>query len=449
MSDDKAIQEQVLQQAKEAMTAVSELKSTLEGIKSKTDALDEAKLTALTETVTKAAEESQKLQRSLTAQEKAFNDRVAGLETSLKEATDSGTASAREIDELKGALQRMTVVKAEDGEAERKAVSKAINDFARKHNPGPSNYTDYAATAPDEVKALSVNSNADGGYLSMPVFESLVTTRVIETSPIRDLATVRTIGKDTLEFPTYNDRAAIGGWVVEEQNRPKTNTPKFGKQTIGAFELYAMPAVTQKMIDDADIDIEAFLIDEISKEMSRVENSAFVGGDGIEKPKGLLSYANYTTPGVFEQGKVERIKSGVAGGFAYDGLVDLQNGLKEPYQANARFLCKRTTFGSLMKLNDGESRPIFNPMYDKNTGISVGIMGKPVVFADDMPAVAASALALAYGDFRQAYTIVDRMGIRILRDPLTEKPFVLFYTTKRVGGDITNFEAFKLQPLAS
>ncbi|MGE4043327.1 MAG: phage major capsid protein [Acetobacteraceae bacterium] len=447
MSNDQITQEQVLQQAAEAMSAVNELKNTLTEVKSKADAFDEAKLTNLTETITKAAENSQKLERSLTAAEKAFNDRVASLEASLKEAVDGGEASTKEITELKATLQRMSLAQEKEGEAERKTSNRAMNEFARKDNPSRTYMSDYLATAPDEIKTLSVNSNPDGGYLSMPVLEGLVTTRVIESSPIRDLATVRTIGKDTLEFPTYNDRAVTGGWVVEEQTRPATATPKFGKQTIGAFEQYAMPAVTQKMIDDADIDIEAFLIDELSKEFARVENTAFVSGDGVEKPKGFLSYGNYTTPGVFEQGKIERIKSGVNGGFAYDGLVDLQNGLKEPYQGNARFFCKRATFGALMKLKDGESRPIFNMVYDKNTGLATGIMGKPVVFGDDMPALATSALALAYGDFRQAYLIVDRIGVRILRDPLTQKGFVLFYTTKRTGGDIVNFEAIKLQNL--
>ncbi|UEM08072.1 phage major capsid protein (plasmid) [Skermanella rosea] len=432
------------------MKAATELKSMLEGVKKKTDALDEAKINAMIETATKTAEESQQLGRQFQASEKAHAEFVAGLEAKLKEAVDSGTATAKELVELKAAVERQALggTKGSDAEEEKKAWNKAMNAFARKDVPSQTYMNDFLGGSA-EYKDLSVNSQPDGGYLVMPVFDTLLRSRIIETSPIRELATVRQIGKDAIEFPTYNDVAATGGWVVEKASRPATATPKFGKQRIGAHEQYAEPVLTQKMIDDADIDIEAWLLDEVTAALSRAENTGFVSGDGNEKPRGLLTYPNYASAGVFEQGAIEQIKSGSNGAYTYDGLVDLQNSLKEDYQANARFMVKRRSFGGLMKLKDLEGRPIFNMVYDKNVGLETGIMGKPVSFADDMPVIANDALALAYGDFRRAYTVVDRIGVRILRDPLTAKGFVIMYVTKRVGGDVTNFEAVKLQKLAA
>ena len=165
------------------------------------------------------------------------------------------------------------------------------------------------------------------------------------------------------------------------------------------------------------------------------------------KPRGFLDYPNWTTPKVYQRDALEQIASGTAGKVTADGAINLKGRLKGDYQAGAVFLTQRDTFTDLSLLKDGQGRYLLSETMLPD-GVDVRLLGKPLFFADDMPAVAADALALAYGDFGISYTIVDRMGIRILRNPFTDIPFIRFYTTKRVGGDITNYEGIKIQKLA-
>jgi HK97 family phage major capsid protein len=209
-------------------------------------------------------------------------------------------------------------------------------------------------------------------------------------------------------------------------------------------ELYAQPKVSQKMLDDSFIDVEAWIAEKVSEKFGRDEATAFVSGNGVMKPKGLLSYTAGTD---ITQAQVQQIGSGTSGAFTYAGLVNLQASLKEPYQNNAVFLIQRASNYNLLTIVDGQSRPIFNLSYDKNAGLEPTILGKPVRFAADIPAVGANALAAIYGDVRKAYQIVDRNGIRVLRDPFTAKPHIYFYTTKRTGGAVVNFEAYVIQKL--
>jgi HK97 family phage major capsid protein len=180
--------------------------------------------------------------------------------------------------------------------------------------------------------------------------------------------------------------------------------------------------------------------------MARTENTAFVAGTGVLQPKGILSYASGT---VVSNQQIQQVHSTSASAFTYTGLVNLQAALKEDYQANATFLIQRATIANLLTITDGIGRPIFNMTFDKTAGLEQGIMGRPLRFGADVPAVSAGALAMIYGDFRRGYQIVDRMGIRVLRDPYSSKPNVLFYTTKRTGGAVVNFEALKLQLIAA
>jgi HK97 family phage major capsid protein len=192
--------------------------------------------------------------------------------------------------------------------------------------------------------------------------------------------------------------------------------------------------------------VESWLAGKVADIFARKEATAFVSGDGIGKPRGLLTYAAGTDIG---QEQIEQVVTGSASTFTYDGIVDLQNALKEPYQANAVFLYKRASNAALLKLKDGQQQPIFNMTYDKNAGLRPTLMGQPTFFANDMPTIGSNALAMAYGDIRAAYQIVDRIGIRVLRDPYSSKPYVIFYTTKRVGGAVVNPEAVKLAKIAT
>jgi HK97 family phage major capsid protein len=180
------------------------------------------------------------------------------------------------------------------------------------------------------------------------------------------------------------------------------------------------------------------------EKFARMENTAFMVGDGVVQPRGILTYPDGSTGMT-----VQQVITGAASAFTYDGLVNLQSALKEEYQANASFLVNRLGFGNLLLLKDGSSTPIFNMQYDMRVGLQRSILGAPLYFAADMPVVAASALAAVYGDFKAAYQIVDRTGVRVLRDPFTDKPFVKFYTTKRVGGALVNGEAIKIARVAA
>lgn len=429
-----------------ALAAFSEMKGMVEGfdkklkdISPKMDAFDEVKFDRIQKDIGKAIELSQQEAGA----RKALEDQNKALEAKQKELET-------ELSEVKTAFNRQPAAGTlEDKVAEQKALRKKLfNEFARQEGENREGYVEFLkrrSIDDAEVKALSVNSDVSGGYLTMPEMGGVIQTRVFETSPMRQLASVLTIGSDTYEVILDNDEAS-SGWVGETAARPTTGTPTLGKLTITCNELYANPKATQKILDDAGIDLEAWLAQKVADKFARDEATAFVSGNGVNKPKGLLSYTAGTD---INAQQIEQIVSGSASTFTYDGLVDLQNALKEPYQVNAVFLIRRASNAHLMKIKDGEGMPIFNMLFDKNTGLQPTIMGKPVYFAADMPAVGSNNLAAAYGDIRAAYQIVDRTGIRVLRDPFTDKPNIGFYTTKRTGGAAKNFEAVKLHKIAA
>jgi HK97 family phage major capsid protein len=346
---------------------------------------------------------------------------------------------------LEAAAQRPALGESKEVEAK---TAEVFGEFLKKgsHSSAERGFAGFLADKGLDTKALSVGINQDGGFVVPTAFGGVVDVRVFESSPIRQYANVVTIGTADYEIVLDNDEASAG-WVNETGSRTTSNTPTFDKRVIPTHEMYASPKATQKLLDDAIINAEQWLAGKVADKFARLEATAFVSGNGVTQPKGILSSVTASTS--YSASAVQTVKSGSSGAFLYDGLVDLQNSLKEKYQANAVFMAKRASFAALMKLVDLEGRPIFNMMFDKNTGIATSIMGKPLVFADDVPAAAADANALIYGDFRAGYTIVDRAGIRILRDPYSDKPFVSFYTTKRVGGDVVNAEALKVQVLSA
>jgi HK97 family phage major capsid protein len=293
-----------------------------------------------------------------------------------------------------------------------------------------------------EAKALSAGSDPEGGYLVPAASSDRIVKKVFETSPIRQVASVIEISSDRLELLIDKDETATGGWVAETAARTETATPQLAKHTIPVHEQYSEPRASQKLLDDSAIDAEVWLMEKVAEKFARTENTGFVAGDGVGRPRGFLSYP---AGSAWEQ--IEQINSGNASALTVDGLIDLQNALKVEYQGNAVWLMKRATVAAIRKLKDSQNQYLWQPMLQ--VGQPATLLGQPVHFADDMPGVAANALAVAYGDFRSGYQIVDRIGIRVLRDPFTAKPQVKFYTTKRVGGDVVNFEAIKLQKVAA
>lgn len=297
----------------------------------------------------------------------------------------------------------------------------------------------------DERKAMSAGSDPDGGYLLPNSTQGMMETKLFEQSVMRQIAYVQTITTEKIEGVVDDDEASAG-WVSELGTRSDTNTPTVNRYEIAAHEMYAMPKVSQKLIDDAAVNVEAWLAGKVADKFARVEGTAFWTGTGVGQPRGLTSYTTAATAdGSRAWGQFEHVVSGANGAFhttQFDPLHDLQGAMKDHFLPNAQWLMRREVRTAARKLKESTTnRYLWEP------GMQVGaperLNGYQVRVDQYMPALATGSLSLAFGDFRQAYTIVDRMGIRTLRDPFTAKPYVVFYSTKRTGGGAMNFEAVK------
>lgn len=293
-----------------------------------------------------------------------------------------------------------------------------------------------------QLKALSVGTDTNGGYLVPNQMSESIVRIVNESSPMRQLATVETISSDSLDLIEDTDEMAAA-WADETTARSTdTNTAAIGRNTIDTFEMYAQPKATQKLIDDAAIDIEQWIAEKVADKFARLESTAFISGNGTTAPKGILSYAAGTN-----FGQIQQVASGTSAVVTADSLIQLYYALKDEYSKNATFLMHRSTLQAVRLLKEATTN-----QYLWQPGLAAGtpdtLLGAPVKLAADMPVPAASSLSVAVADFKRAYLIVDRIGIRTLRDPFTAKPFVQFYTTKRVGGEVVNTEAVKLLKLA-
>lgn len=294
-------------------------------------------------------------------------------------------------------------------------------------------------------KALSVDSDPDGGYLVTPQQSARIIEVVYETSPMRQVATIETISTDALEGLFDGDEAAAA-WVSERGSRAETNTPQLGQWRIPTHELYANPRATQKLLDDSAVDIEAWLANKVADKFARTENLAFVKGTGSGQPRGFTTYADGTT-----RGTIERIPSLDAATIAAEGIYNVIYGIKAAYRTGAVWVMNRATVGVIRTIRDesggaGTGQFMWSPGFGTQPAT---LAGYPIVEFEDMDDIAGGNIVAGFGNFYQAYTIVDRIGIRVLRDPYSAKPHVEFYTTKRVGGDVLNFEAIKLMDVAA
>jgi HK97 family phage major capsid protein len=300
-----------------------------------------------------------------------------------------------------------------------------------------------------EEKALSIGSNADGGYLVPGETETEITRLMTAISPIRAIAGVRQISSAVYKKPISTDGAAAG-WAAETGSRDQTSSPTLDELNFPAAELYAMPAATAAFLDDAVVDIGQWIADEVNAAFAAQEGTAFVTGDGTNKPKGFLS-ATQIAEANWAWGKIGYVATGVSGDFPEsdksDVLVDLVYALKAGYRQNATWVMNRKTQAVVRKLKDGQGNYLWSP--PATAGGQASLMGFPLVEAEDMPDIGASATPIAFGDFRRGYLVVDRQGVSVLRDPFSAKPYVLFYTTKRVGGGVQDFDAIKLLKFAA
>ena len=296
-----------------------------------------------------------------------------------------------------------------------------------------------------EAKTMQVGINPQGGYWVRTERLSKTVKQVFETSPMRALCDIVTTSSDSVEMIIDDDEGDTGGATTETATRVVTGTPEIGLLTIFAHEQYAAPKVTQQLLDDAGFDVGSYVQRKTSRKMGRTENTWFVTGDGLNKAKGILAYPAWTTPETYERGKLEQIASLAATDFTADGMIDIQNALKEEYQSNATWMMRRQSWKNIIKLKEsGSGAFLFDPQLLRNGAGQIVILGRPVVFGADVPAVAAGSLSAIYGDFRESYTIVDKIGAVMIRDIFTDKGRVIFYTSQRTGGALTNYEGLKV-----
>lgn len=387
--------------------------------------------------ITNATQEMQEMKQKAAAQEESFN--LMQKEVLARNGNDNNGIKElfKEYDNhLAKYLRKGVPVPDED-------VEKICNDIAKKTLFGVNE--DQISR---EQKDLVAGSNTDGGFFLTTDRSNTMSVRMFETSALRPIANVQTTTSDVWEI-ILDDDEPDSGWVGEVTSRPDTDTAQIGLVKIPIHELYAQPRATQKMIDDAGFDIVSWHQNKVTSKFSRDENLAFTTGDGASKPKGFLSYAAWAVAGTYERNAVEQLTSATATTIEADDLIALMGALLEDYQGNAQWAMSRETFFNyILTLKDSYGQYLINPRLIAEGGQMV-ILGRPVNLFGDMPNVANNALSVAIADWREFYTIIDRMGIRVLRDPYTSKPYVRFYTTKRVGGAVTNFEAGKILKIKS
>ena len=361
----------------------------------------------------------------------------------IKELEKRGTTDAlteeklgrlnQALDGAKAAMERLSLEKA------RPALEAGRPDLGDEYKDAFSGYVKRG-----EEKALSIGSNPDGGYLVPSETESEITKRLTAISPIRAIASVRNVSSTVYKKPVTLTGPAVG-WVAETASRPQTNSQTIDLLDFPTAELYAMPAATSAFLDDAAVDVGQWIADEVNAAFAEQETAAFVNGNGTNKPKGFLT-ETLVAESAWAWEKLGYIATGVSGawpaGDASDVLIDLVYALKAGYRQNASWVMNRKTQAAVRKLKDADGNYLWSP--GASAGAKATLLGFDLVEAEDMPDVAAAATPIAFGDFRRGYLVVDRTGVNVLRDPYSAKPYVLFYTTKRVGGGVQDYDAIKL-----
>ncbi|MDP8996189.1 MAG: phage major capsid protein [Pseudomonadota bacterium] len=313
---------------------------------------------------------------------------------------------------------------------------KAFDSYVRKG--------DSFALNAMEAKAMSVGSGQDGGYLVPPETEAEIGRLISKASPFRDICDVRQVSASVFNKP-FNTNGHQAGWIGETSSRPQTTSATLANLQFQTMELYAMPAATQALLDDSIVNIDDWMAKECQIVFGEQETNAFTNGDGITSPKGLLTYPK-VAQSAWTWGNTGYLATGVAGGFAptapSDKLIDLVYTVKAGYRAEGRFMMSRNTQGQIRKFKDNQNEYIWQPGAAADQAPT--LMGFPVTENEYMPDIATGIFGVAFGNFRRGYLVVDRIGVRLLRDPYTAKPYVLFYVTKRVGGGMQDFDAIKM-----
>jgi HK97 family phage major capsid protein len=369
------------------------------------------------------------------------NDDHVDIDEALESLTTTTTAALKK---LEGKLEKLEAKMGRPGTAandntsfggraandntEIAAEKKALSDFVR-HNV--------------EIKAMSAGSDPDGGFGVTPQLSADIQRRLYDLSPIRQICRVVNVGS----FDSYDEPMQIGDtgatWVGENDARPGSVTPSLGLLHIPVNEIFSTQPVTQRLLDDSRFDMASFVVERVSERMARAEGTAFVNGTGVGQPKGFLTYA--TDPAADftrDHAKLQYIVSGGATSITFDGIKNLFWSLRAPHRANGSFVMSSATASALDELKDLNGRYIWRESAALDAPPT--LLGKPVYFSEDMPAVAAGNLPIAFGNFTAGFVIADKSGVRFLRDPYSSKPNVIFYAYRRVGGGVADTDAIKL-----
>ncbi len=303
----------------------------------------------------------------------------------------------------------------------------------------------------DGAKAMSIGIGPKGGVAVPYEIDAVIGSVLKAESPIRQIAQVVEIGTANYRKLVATN-GVVSGWAAETAGRAETETPDFAEIAPPMGDLYANPAASQAMLDDAFFNVEEWLGQEIGREFARAEGTAFISGNGTSKPKGFLTYP---VSGAIDTGRpfgtLQAVNSGAAGGFAattpQDKLIDLVHALSAGYRQGASWVMNSATLARIRKMKDGDGAFLWQPALAADRAAT--LLGYPVIEADAMPDIAADSLSIAFGNFQAGYLIVQRPETQVLRDPFTNKPFVHFYATRRVGGALLDSNAIKLMKFAA
>lgn len=362
--------------------------------------------------------------------------RLSGCEETVQNLVDSMNSMQRSVDASMAISPGSSATAPMDSD-----YSRAFANYFRKGDSSAEEEVRAANAVGDRAAiraAMSVGSDSDGGYLAPVEWDRNINQAQVATSPMRRLAKVVPTSVGAFSTLWNNDQWG-SGWVGETAARPQTSNASLSPITFASGEIYAMPAATQRILDDAAINVEAWLRDSVRIEFSRQESIAFLSGDGVNKPSGLLTYV---TGGANETTHPGGALTVTNGNLVVDDLIDFAYSLPSPYRANSSWLMNSLTAAELAKLKDANGQLIWRESLI--VGQPATLLGRPVEIDEGMPGPEAGNLAVAFGDFKAGYLINDRIGIRVLRDPYTSKPFTLFYTTKRVGGGVLDPNAIRL-----
>lgn len=421
-------------------------------------------------TIEKVAEKQEEVLKSISEKNEAVENRLAALEKNkgvaeldekIGKIAKDWEAYQEEKQSLDRRLAKIETLSnqavehlANTSEEKKQEIKSKVQDLYKRFLTSECNekkeFRFYANELVNEVKALQTDSNPDGGVFAQNLMVGIINGQVFEKSPIKQYCTYTRLANNQPGVYAIIDNDDIGAPVAVTQREAgsEVSTPEFDEKHIVGHEFEVNQKMTSRMLQTWP-DIDTWLNGKIADKVARKEGDDIINGGGTSSARGLLTYANWTTPGTYQVGAVEQIASSVADGMNYTGLVDYKFSLKDAYASDASYLMKRSTIGELMKILDGMGRPILMPNPNVETRSGFTLLGDPIITADAMPAVGAGNLAMVYGSFKRAYTVIENPNVRILRDPYTSRPYIKTFYNKIFGGDYTNYEAVKILKIAS